>query len=287
VGEANPRAARPTLHHFGTLIQTDAKLNLGTSGGALLNLDGELVGLTTALAAQAGYEQAAGYALPVDETFRRVVETLKQGREVEYGLLGVSPQRLSPEELRRGMRGARVASIDPSSAARRGGLRVGDIVTVVDGRPIEDEDALMLSIGRLPASASVKVEVLRGGQKLQLVVSLTKYPVLGKKIFTPQPGWRGVHVDYASVRTTGPFTYPFGPELYDGCVWVRDVEQDSTAWKSGLRPGMFITHVEDQRVGTPREFAQAIRGKSDVVNVRLGGLRPGEESVRAVRPNAG
>ncbi len=104
-GETNPRASRPTLHHFGTLIQTDAKLNLGTSGGALLNLDGEMVGLTTALAAQAGYEQAAGYALPVDETFRRVVATLKQGREVEYGLLGVVPQRLTPVEVQRGLRG--------------------------------------------------------------------------------------------------------------------------------------------------------------------------------------
>ncbi len=286
-GETNPRASRPTLHHFGTLIQTDAKLNLGTSGGALLNLDGEMVGLTTALAAQAGSEQAAGYALPVDETFRRVVETLKQGREVEYGLLGISPQPLSPLERQRGLRGARVGSIDPSSAARRGGLRVGDIVTAVAGEAIEDEDALMLSIGRLPAAADVKVEALRGSQKLQLTVSLAKYPVLGKKIFTPPPAWRGVRVDYASVRTAGPFTYPFGPELYDGCVWIREVEKDSPAWQSGLRPGMFITHVENQRVGTPKEFAAATIGKPQVVTVRIGGLRPGEESLRTVRPNAG
>src|SRR5262249_18786288 len=68
-GESNPRASKPTLHHFGTLVQTDAKLPLGTSGGALLNLDGEMVGLTTAMAAGAGYDQAAGYAIPVDEAF--------------------------------------------------------------------------------------------------------------------------------------------------------------------------------------------------------------------------
>ena len=60
------------------MIQTDAKLNLGTSGGALLNLQGEMVGLTVSLAAATGYEQAAGFAIPVDETFLRAVETLKQ-----------------------------------------------------------------------------------------------------------------------------------------------------------------------------------------------------------------
>ena len=64
-------AGKTTLHHFGTLIQTDAKLNLGASGGPLLNLQGEMVGLSVALAAAAGYETAAGYAIPVDQTFRR------------------------------------------------------------------------------------------------------------------------------------------------------------------------------------------------------------------------
>ena len=68
--EADP-SGRPALHHYGTLIQTDAKLNTGTSGGPLLNLKGEMVGLSVALAAMAGYEAAGGYAIPVDTTFRR------------------------------------------------------------------------------------------------------------------------------------------------------------------------------------------------------------------------
>ncbi len=64
--ESDP-SGRPTLHHYGTLIQTDAKLNLGTSGGPLLNLKGEMVGLSVVLAAAAGYEAAGGYAIPVDD----------------------------------------------------------------------------------------------------------------------------------------------------------------------------------------------------------------------------
>src|SRR4030095_2005596 len=86
----NPRSptgsmsSKQTLSQFGTLIQTDAKLNLGTSGGALLNLKGEMVGLTTSMAAISGYEQAAGYAIAVDDVFRQALKALEEGREVEY-----------------------------------------------------------------------------------------------------------------------------------------------------------------------------------------------------------
>ncbi len=73
---------------------------------ALVNLHGEMVGLTTSLAATAGSEQAAGYAVPVDDTFRRVVDTLKEGREVEYGYLGVGLENLKEFEILRGARGA-------------------------------------------------------------------------------------------------------------------------------------------------------------------------------------
>jgi len=282
-GERHPRASKPTLYHFGTLIQTDARLHAGTSGGALVNVDGEMVGLLTSLAAQAGQEPGA-WAIPVDETFRRIVDTLKQGKEVEYGLLGVSPQRLSPEEVRQGLRGARVASVDPSSPARAAGLRAGDIITSINGRAIEDDDALMLHVGRQPPATVVKVEASRGSQRLSLSATLAKYPVVGKQIFTPAPAWRGLRVDYASVRTAGPFSYPFGRDLHEGCVWIREVEKDSPAWHSGLRPGMFITHVDDQRVSTPRDFRAATSGKASRVQVRLGGLRPGEDEVRTVSP---
>jgi serine protease Do len=81
--------SKPTLHHFGTLIQTDAKLSLGTSGGPLLNLKDEMIGLTTSVAALVGYEKSSGYAVPVDETFRRIVKALSNGQEIEYGFLGI------------------------------------------------------------------------------------------------------------------------------------------------------------------------------------------------------
>ena len=123
--EDSEAAGKRTLHHFGTLIQTDAKLNLGTSGGPLLNLRGEMVGLCVALAATAGYETSAGYAIPVDATFRRVLEVLKQGREVEYGFLGIQPANLQPQEVLAGLHGTRVDSVVRGTPAARYGLRDG------------------------------------------------------------------------------------------------------------------------------------------------------------------
>ena len=194
--ESDP-TGRPTLHHYGTLIQTDAKLNLGTSGGPLLNLKGEMVGLSVALAATAGYEAAGGYAIPVDATFRRAVETLMQGREVEYGFLGVQPVNLRQQEVLGGLHGMRVAQVVRGTPAARSGLKPDDIVTAVDGAPIYDADGLVLNVGKLPPEAVARLSVLRGGSPRTVEVTLTKYAVRGKKIVTAaDPAWRGLRVEY-------------------------------------------------------------------------------------------
>ena len=162
-GESDP-SGRPTLHHYGTLIQTDTKLGLGTGGGPLLNLKGEMVGLGVVLPA-AGYEAAGGYAIPVDGTFRRAMETLKQGREVEYGFLGVQPANLRPQETLAGLHGMRVNQVVPGTPALRYGLKPGDIVTAVDNTPIYDADGLVLNVGKLPAETVTRLSVLRGGSR--------------------------------------------------------------------------------------------------------------------------
>ena len=82
------------LYQYSNLLQTDARLNLGASGGALLNLDGEVIGLLSATAAVAGSETSGGYAVPMDPIYRRIVEVLKEGREVEYGFLARLAGRL-------------------------------------------------------------------------------------------------------------------------------------------------------------------------------------------------
>ncbi|HVX64798.1 MAG TPA: trypsin-like peptidase domain-containing protein [Pirellulales bacterium] len=278
--------ATKMLHHFGTLIQTDAKLNLGTSGGALLNLRGEMIGLTTSLAASVGYELPAGYAIPVDETFRRVVETLKQGREVEYGLLGIVPQHLHPLDVLKGLHGSLVVDVRAGDPAARYGIERGDIVTHVDGQPIHDADGLRLQVGKLPPAATTTLTILRGGQTLQKRVVLSKYPLSLPQIVTYRPpAWRGLRVDYPTVtRNVVPGDIADFAELsgFSGvCVAARDVETGSPAWDAGLRPGTRISHVGATPVETPEEFRRAVADKTGPVRLRTIGPR-GEAKVIAV-----
>ncbi len=267
--ESDP-SGRPTLHHYGTLIQTDAKLNLGVSGGPLLNLKGEMVGLSVTLAAAPGYEAAAGYAIPVDPTFRRAVEMLKQGREVEYGFLGIQPMNLRPQEILAGMHGMRVGQIVSGTPAARYGLKPGDIVTAVDDAPLHDADGLVLNVGRMPVDAVARLSVLRDGNPRTIEVSLSKYAVRGKKIVTaPESAWRGMRVDYPTAVEDDAGRFRGGTSFVDDAVIVVEVAENSPAWEAGLRRGMFVTHVDGSPVRTPKEFAAAVARNRRSVQLRL------------------
>ncbi len=289
--DENSTSAKPTLHHFGTLLQTDAKLNLGTSGGALLNLKGEMIGLTTSRAATVGYEQAAGFAIPVDETFRRIVDVLKQGREVEYGFLGVRPVNLSEPEILSGRQGMRVAQVVEGTPAYRGGLLPDDIITHVDGQAVFDADGLMLHVGKMPAEATVRLTVERDGRLTPVHVSLSKLFVRGKKVITsPVPYWRGLRVEYPTATEDFQVRANRREIDLDGCVVISDVEADSPAWKEGLRPNMVISHVGGTRVSTPREFQSAVSGKNGAVPLRqiiADDNRPVRSVVRNIPATAG
>jgi S1-C subfamily serine protease len=270
------KSRKSTLHHFGTLIQTDAKLNLGTSGGALLNLKGEMVGLTTSQAAVAGFEQSAGYAIPCDELFHRVVDMLKQGKEVDYGLLGIQLRPLSPTEIASGMHGVHVERVLPGSPAERAGIYPGDVITHVGNRPINDVDDLMLQVGRQPAAADTNVTVDRSGREERKLVTLAKYEVVGRKIITaPDSGWRGLSVDFPSAHSAlNPqmnFQFEFRRPNTDPAVLTVDVATDSPAWHAGLRRGMLITHVGNVPVTTPKEFYAQVAAQKGSVDLRVSG----------------
>jgi len=279
-GEAG-QMTKPTLQHCGLLIQTDAKLNLGTSGGALLNLKGEMIGLTTSAAAMSGYEQAAGYALPVDDTFRRVVETLMQGREVEYGFLGVTPRNLSIEERQQGLNGMVIAGVKEGTPAF-GKLTSQDVVVAVNGKPIFDADGLVLNVGKLPVGEVVRLTLMGG--KREVEVPLSKYPVRGRKIVTnPAPSWRGLRVDYPTAVESliqNPPNRNQWRALLEGCVVVVDVSPDSPAADARMQKWMLVTHVDNVRVQTPAQFRDAVANKKGTVQLRLGS--DGEELIKAI-----
>lgn len=285
-----PAEGRETLHHYGTLIQTDARLEHGTSGGALVNLKGEMVGLTTSLAALSNSERPGGFAIPVDADFRRTVETLKTGRMPDYGFLGVAPTHLSAEQRRAGLTGARILDVVPATPAAKAGLQVGDIITHVDDEPIADEVHLIRRLSGLPADTTVTLKVERGGmvsrpgRTVATKVTLSKKRVDGPRqpyAEVVEPAWRGIHVDYA---TASPLFREQSRDLDpEGSVAIVDVDRDSVAWKAGFRPGDFVSHVGKSRVATPQQFREAVATQRGPVTMRLTAA-DNPNAVRTVEP---
>ena len=279
-----PRSAktpiRPSMHHLGTLIQTDAKLNLGTSGGPLLNLQGKMIGLTTSLAAIEGHETAAGYAIAVDAAFRRAVELLMEGREVEYGFMGIRPGELKLDERAAGQRGVRVQSVVNGGPAVGRILRM-DVVTHIDGQQVYSLDALLLSIGRTPAHREVELRVLREGQPLVIPVKLTKNRIWGTAVATVRPpSWRGLQVEYPAAMR--PFSDVW--QIPSDCVIVRSVAAGSPADVAGLRPGMQIHRLGGIPVGSVGAFKQVSQELNGTVSAEVRDTSSGPPWIFEVAP---
>ncbi|MCA9185424.1 MAG: trypsin-like peptidase domain-containing protein, partial [Planctomycetales bacterium] len=252
--DENP-AGKITVHHYGNLIQTDARLELGTSGGALLNLQGQMIGLTSSYAALHGYEQSAGFAIPVDDALRRVIDKLKEGDEAQFGFLGIAPEQLLAAHRARGWHGVRVGRVVNATPAAAAGLLVDDVITHVGDQPVFDSDSLFLNISRFDVGREVPLSVRRKKRELVLTVRLTKKFVahpLPAITATAPPSWQGIQVDYATALPR--FEQRADDADPQGCVAVTAVATDSPGWKAGLRPGHFISHVGQRRVSTPTDF---------------------------------
>ncbi len=261
--------SEPLLQRYGGLIQTDSRLHLGASGGPLLNLKGEMVGLCLSTAAVSGYESPAGYAIPVDDMFRRVLDVLKEGREAEYGLIGIRPSNLTQTEVAAGLQGVHLR-VQPGFPAARAGLRDDDIITSVNDRPVYDTDSLYLEVGRMPVEAVARLGIIRGGARRTVEVVLGKMPVRGRAIVTVRPeAWRGARVDYASAYLEADQPVRLNVPPVDDAVVVCEVAANSPAAASGLKRGMLISQVDGRPVHTPREFRAAISEKNGPVQLKL------------------
>jgi serine protease Do len=268
--EQDPTGGRDTLHHFGSLIQVDTRLNRGTSGGALINLRGEMVGLTTALTAGPTYETAAGFAIPVDEDLKRTVEVLKSGRRADFGFLGVLPTPLTREERRRGGRGARIRDVWGATPAAQAGLRAGDIILAVNNQPIFDDNDIIRHVGAKLADTQVNLTIQRNNQLLTKEVTLSKKPMQTSRppyARQPDPVWRGLTVEYLTAMSG---FQQFG-RLFDlrAAVGVLDVARNSPAWQSGLRTGDFITQIAGQSVNTPAQFHHTAQDQTGDVSLTV------------------
>jgi len=259
-----------SLHQYGTLIQTDARLDLGASGGPLINLAGEMIGLTTSLAALSGHETHAGFAIPVDDVFRRAVETMKPGNEVEYGLLGVVPENLTPSDRADGLTGVVVSAVSEGTPAAKSGLQSADWITALDGEAIRDTDDLMLKLGEKKAGEQIHLSVRRLRETFEAPVTLAKFYVKDWKFASQPPrSWRGMTIDYCNAVRGNSVFEDFGAVMNAGCVVATSVEEGSPAWGAGFRRGDFIARVEEAPIASPDDFFKAAEALSGPVTLHV------------------
>jgi Do/DeqQ family serine protease len=226
--------------HF---IQTDASINPGNSGGALVNLRGELVGINSAIIGPAGGNVGIGFAVP-SVLARAVMDQLIRFGEVKRGRLGISMQDVAGGE------GAQVADVQAKSPAAQAGLKVGDVVTALNGRPVRGAAELRARLSVVPVGESVDLRVQRGKEAQTLkarIGELEKGQVSGGQALPELPG---AVVAEAERR---------GLPGRNRAVLVSGVEAGSPAFEHGLRAGDLIIGVNQRRVTTVPELAKALQ----------------------------
>lgn len=269
-----------TIFEYGALLHIDLRLQLGGSGTAFFDLDGKLVGLGTSVAALQGYESTVGFAVPIDSEVRRIVKSLLDGYEVEYGYLGVKPGdvELTGQRDEQGkwlpVTAAQIDRVTPDSPADLGGLQERDCVLSVNGQPVAGSSELMLKVGMLGPDTIAKVEIWREGQgsRQTLDIRLGKWPVYDdSSIIAPNsryPAWRGLNVDFSTAR----WRYMPPQRRHNShirAVVITKVAKNSPAEKAQLQEGLFITMVDGHPVVTPAEFAEAVKDLDGPIEITL------------------
>lgn len=244
------------IQGYEDFIQTDASINPGNSGGALVNLRGELIGINTAIIAPGGGNVGIGFAIPSNMVSRLMEQIVAHGA-VRRGQLGVSVQDLTPELARAFnipmQQGAVIAQVMPRSTAARAGLREGDVVLRVNGRPIRDGSALRNAIGLLEVGASVQLDILRDGKPLTINARVGEYVPATAEGDAINPRLAG-----ASFEDIGPGS-PLAGRVQG--VRIAQVESGSPAARAGLRSNDVITAVNHRAISSTAELRRAAAGR--------------------------
>lgn len=250
--------ARSGLNILGyeDFIQTDASINPGNSGGALVNLRGELVGINTAIFSQSGGNIGIGFAIPINLAMQ-VMEQLVEHGEVKRGSVGVQIQDMTPQlaeafDLKEQQEGAVVVQVYEDTPAAKAGLKAGDVITGVNGKPVKGAADLRNKVGLMRAGESVKLTVLSNGKKQTYEIELTEQQI------TAGSGQPAARSEQLQGVTLGPIPqqHPAYGQLQG--VMVMEIERGTRAWNAGLRKGDIITSVNRQPVANMDEFLKIV-----------------------------
>jgi len=254
---------------YDNYIQTDAAINRGNSGGPLFNLDGEVVGVNTAIISPSGGSIGIGFAVP-SKTVVPVIDQLREFKEVRRGWLGVRIQQVTDEVAEslniKPARGALVAGVEDKGPAKPAGIAPGDVIVKFDGKDVKEMRDLPRIVGDTPVGKEVQVVVVRKGKEETKMVTLgrlqdteTKEAALTPKDNTPQQ-------NSAVKKTLGLNLSGLTDDLRkknsikDSVkgVLITGIDPNSPAAQKRLAPGMVISEIEQEPVNSPADFESRI-----------------------------
>lgn len=235
-------------------IQTDAAINKGNSGGALVNIRGEVIGINTWIASPTGGSVGLGFAIPINNV-KGAIDDLITHKEVQYGWLGVSllditSDKASAKEMGLdGKKGGFVAHVFLGGPADKAGILPGDFITAINGTPVKSQDELVRKVGDIPAGTYATITIIRNGTQREV---RTRIDLRDKNVASSNkdlfPGVSVVSLNSESINKS-----KLPSNVKEG-VMVADVIAKSPASVMGVKIGDIITKVNDQKVTSMANF---------------------------------
>lgn len=267
---ARERALSGTYDDF---IQTDAAINRGNSGGPLFNMDGQVVGVNTAILSPNGGSIGIGFSMS-SNVVTRVVAQLQEFGETRRGWLGVRIQDVTAdiaEGLGLGVVSGALVTDVPEGPAREGGMEVGDVITTFDGVEVEDTRGLVQVVGQSPVGETVRVVVMREGATQTLLITLGRRETEERVAFPEVDSENLLPPEPASSDFLGLTLLPLTDDLreehsaqdVEGGLFIEAVDPDSEAAERGLEAGDVITEVGQQAIADLDAFLARVTEATD------------------------
>jgi len=253
---------------YDDFIQTDAPINRGNSGGPLFNMDGQVIGINTAIYSPSGGSIGIGFAIPANMA-KIDVDQLRQYGHPRRGWLGVRIQEVTPDIAEslslHQPGGAMVAGVNPGGPADKAHLRNGDVILKFNGQDVKDMRSLPRIVADSEVGKQVPIEVWRDGKEVTLQATLAEMPDDKTQLAAATPGQpavpqttdlSGLGMKLAPITADTKSKYGLG-DNQKGVV-ITDVSPDGAAAKQGLKPGDVIVEVQQSEVNTPADVQQHV-----------------------------
>lgn len=260
---ATGRGLGGAIEHYENFIQTDAAINPGNSGGALLDVHGDLIGINTAiLTGGGGGNQGVGFAIPIDMA-RNVMEQIVDHGKVVRGQLGVAIQSVDADMAKAfGLNqggGALVAEVTPGSPAAKADIERGDIITELNGKPVQSPDDLSVHISEMAPGTTAHLKVMRNGQPHEITATLTELPEKEEhetSSASKSSALQGVQVE----NLTPAIAHQLGVGPTETGVVITSVDPNSAAAAADLQSGDVIQEVNRKPVRNIAEYDRTLAG---------------------------